>query len=72
MQFADSEPGLYVLCVGDTYEIDRTKPWKAMIAEQPIQPTALSALPGNQQMLTSLAQAQAADMEAQVVGRLSL
>ncbi|GLC35535.1 hypothetical protein PLESTB_000197100 [Pleodorina starrii] len=66
VELGGTEPALYVLCLADTYEIDRTEAWDAVIAGQPIQATAVSNVLGNQSLLTTVGQLDAHARDAHV------
>ncbi|EFJ50280.1 hypothetical protein VOLCADRAFT_73975 [Volvox carteri f. nagariensis] len=66
VELGGSEPALYVICLGDTYEIDRTESWDAILAEEPIQATAVSNVLGNQRLLTTVGQVEAHARDAHV------
>ncbi|KAG2500708.1 hypothetical protein HYH03_001473 [Edaphochlamys debaryana] len=60
------EAAMYVLCLSDTYDIDRTKAWNAVVSRQPLRPTYVSPLLGNQNLLTTVEQIRANTADADV------
>ncbi|GLI61947.1 hypothetical protein VaNZ11_004508 [Volvox africanus] len=66
VELGGSEPALYVICLGDTYEIDRTEAWDAILAEQPVQATTVSSVLGNQRLLATVGQVEARARDAHV------
>lgn len=70
VELGGSEPTLYVICLGDIYEIDRTQAWDAVLASQPIQATMVSNVLGNQRLLATVGQIEAHAKDAHVVRQL--
>ncbi|KXZ49352.1 hypothetical protein GPECTOR_22g946 [Gonium pectorale] len=66
LEMGGGEPAMYVLALGDTYEIERTEAWDAIVAEQTILPTMTSSVLGNQHLLTTVFQLVAHEQDAQV------
>ncbi len=63
---------MYVICLGDVYDIDRTEAWDAVLAQQPIQPTIVSNVLGNQRLLATVEQLEAHGRDAHVVSNSGL
>lgn len=67
LQVGGAEPALYALCLGDTLVFDRMDGWDAVTVKRPVTSTGVSDVHGNQQLVTSLAQVEAAKKGAQAV-----